>query len=46
MAAARQSVCAAASQKMRVFGSAGKADGFRLQAAALRVTAEVAEGAE
>jgi fructose-bisphosphate aldolase class II len=46
MAAARQSVCAAAGQKMRVFGSAGKADGFRLQAAALRVTAEVAEGAE
>jgi fructose-bisphosphate aldolase class II len=29
MAAARQSVCAAARQKMRVFGSAGKADGFR-----------------
>jgi fructose-bisphosphate aldolase class II len=46
MAAARQSVCAAARQKMRVFGSAGKADGFRLQAAALRVTAEVPEDTE
>ena len=46
MAAARQSVCAAAGQKMRVFGSAGKADGFRLPAAALRITAENAEDAE
>jgi fructose-bisphosphate aldolase, class II len=46
MTAARTSVCGAARQKMRVFGSAGKADGFRLQAAVLRVTAEVAEGAE
>jgi fructose-bisphosphate aldolase class II len=38
MAAARQSVCAAAGQKMRVFGSAGKADGFCLQAAALEIS--------
>jgi fructose-bisphosphate aldolase, class II len=38
MAAARQSVCAAAGQKMRVFGSAGKADGFRLPAAALEIS--------
>ena len=43
MAAARQSVCAAARQKMRVFGSAGKADGFRPPAAALnRLVGQVA----
>ena len=46
MASARTSVCSATRQKMRVFGSAGKADGFCLQGAVLRVTAEVAEGAE
>jgi hypothetical protein len=46
MTSARQSVCVAAGQKMRVFGSAGKADGFRPQSAALRVAAEVAEVAE
>jgi fructose-bisphosphate aldolase, class II len=44
MAAARQSVCAAARQKMHVFGSAGKATGARLPASYQRVTVEVAEG--
>jgi fructose-bisphosphate aldolase, class II len=46
MAAARQSVCAAARQKMRVFGSAGKAARFCSPAAALETTMEIAEGAE
>ncbi len=45
MAAARQSVCAAARQKMRVFGSAGKADGVHPPVAASSLTAEIAEGA-
>jgi hypothetical protein len=46
MTAARQSVCGAAQQKMRVFGSAGKAGGFRPPAAGQSFTAEIAEGAE